>query len=184
MRKEKILDPFLAFLPAIFVVLTTIAGVTWIILSQVTGILAILKVFMTGVKILTFVSGVGLSVSCAILGITHKLGNYCRSIEPTLYLHENLRIYKKISDYRQEKLQFSYAERSYNSCIFNSYIAKTNKNITVVITVPRNGDAQEILRKRAKTLRKDLTSRFPEYSFGGNFEQLGGFIVLSGSRLS
>ena len=48
--------------------------------------------------------------------------------------------------------------------------------------MPKNGDAQDLLRKKVETLRKDLIYRFPDYSFGGKFEQVGSFMVLQGNH--
>lgn len=113
-----------------------------------------------------------------------SLTSYINSISPTFYLHENLKIHAKISDYRNQNQQLSYAEKNYNSCVFYSYIYinLTHKNITVVITVPRNGEAQELLRKKVETLKNDLISRYSEYSFGGKFEQIGSFMILRGNH--
>lgn len=150
-------------------------------LSSLTGFLSILKIFMPITKVLTFISGTGFMISLSVLGLKHNLIDYCKSIEPTLYLHENLKIHAKASDYRKDSQILSYPEKNYNSCVFNSYISLSKNKIKVVITVPKNGEAQDLLNKKLLNLRKDLIFRFPEYSFGGKFEQFGGFKVLQGN---
>lgn len=181
MQKKRILDPFLAFLPVIFTLLTIGAEIVWIILAHSTGILTILKIFMPIAKVSTILGLSGFLICLSILVAKNAFLTYARSIPLTLYLHENLKIYKKISDYRKENQPLTYAERTYNACVFNSYIAKKQKTMTVIITVPRNGAAQELLNKNLLNLRKDLVSRFPEYSFGGRFEQVGSYMTLQGS---
>lgn len=181
MQKKRILDPFLAFLPVIFTLLTIGGGIVWSVLVHPSGILTILKIFMPIAKGSTIVGIIGFSICLSILVAKNSFITYVRSISPTLYLHENLKIHPKISSYRNDRERLNYAENSYNSCIFNSYIKKTETEITVVITVPRSGEAQDLLRKKVKSLRTDLISRFPEYSFGGRLEQVGGYMILQGS---
>ena len=181
MQNKKILDPFLIFLPAFFTLLAISFGIVWIILAHITGILAIFKIILPMVEIFTSVGSIGLLICLIVLLVKNNLLTYIKSIFPTLYLHENMKIYAKVSDYRNNQQPLNQAERAYNTCIFNSYILLEKKIITIIITVPRNGESQEILNKKISTLRKDLVSRFPDYSFGGHFEQVGSYMILQGS---
>lgn len=179
--ERKIVDPFLVFLPVIFMLITVVSSIVWIILDHINGILSFFKILIPVIETFTIIGLIGLLICLTFLLVKNTFMTYIRSIPLTLYLHENLKIYKKVSDYRNERQPFNYAERSYNSCIFNSYIVQTQSAMTVVIAIPRNGEAQEILNKKIITLRKDLISRFPEYSFSGKFDQFGGFKVLQGN---
>lgn len=180
--KRKIIDPFLIFLPVIFAFITACGDIVWLLLSHSTGILSFFKIITPIIKTFTIGGLIGLLICLVILLVKNAFITYIRSISPTLYLHENLKIYKKVSDYRNNQQALNQAERTYNTCILNSYVWLEKKNITIIITVPRNGEAQEILNKKILILRNDLIARFPEYSFGGKFEQTGGFMMLQGSR--
>lgn len=182
MQKEKFLDPFFTFLPALFLILFVISSLLWAIFTRSTGILVILKSLLPLVRITTLVSGTGLIVCITTLLVKHTFLSYFMSIPPTLYLHENLKIHTKISDFKNEPQPLTYVQRIYNSCVLNSYFWLGKKDIAVIITMPKNGDAQDLLRKKVETLRKDLIYRFPDYSFGGKFEQVGSFMVLQGNH--
>ncbi|MCI6882008.1 MAG: hypothetical protein MR841_02985 [Lactobacillus johnsonii] len=180
---KKIIDPFFMFLPAIFTVGLVVSGVLWLFLAQLYGILAILKIVLPIIKLSAIVSSVGFFACFAILVITKNFVTYIKSISPTLYVHENLKIYAKISDYRNSPQSLTYSQKAYNSCSFNSYIWLGENEVKVVIMLPRNNEAQELLISKLPNLRRDLASRF-SYSFGGKFEQIGGFMVLTGSRIN
>ena len=180
--KKKIINPFIMLLPAIFTLTLVASSLIWFFLSQLTGPLAIFKVFLPLARIATVVCGIGFVACLVILIVKRCLKAYIKSITPTVYLHENLKIHTRVSDYKNGEQPLSSIEREYNSCIFYSYIALEEKTLTVVVTVPRGGEAQEILTKRLVTLRKDLIPRFSSYSFDGEFEQVGNFMILQGSR--
>ena len=100
MRRKRILDPFLAFLPAFLLVLFVISLLLWIMLNRSTGILIILKSLLPLVRITALVSSTGLVVCVTTLLVKHTFLSYFMSIPPTLYLHENLKIHTKISDFK------------------------------------------------------------------------------------
>lgn len=180
--KEKIINPFIMLLPAIFTLTLVALGLIWLFLIQLTGPLAIFKIFLPIARIATVISGIGFVVCLVVLLVKGNLKAYIRSITPTIYLHDNLKVHARVSDYKNDRQPLSSVEREYNSCIFNSYIFLEEKTLTVVVTVPKGGEAQEILNKRLSILRKDLVPRFSDYSFDGRFEQVGNFMILQGSR--
>ena len=112
--KKKIINPFIMLLPAIFTLTLVASSLIWFFLRQLTGLLAIFKIFLPIARIATVVSGIGFVACLVILIVKRCLKAYINSVTPTIYLHDNLRVHARVSDYKNGRQPLSSVEREYN----------------------------------------------------------------------
>lgn len=181
MKQEKIIDPFVFWLPVVCVGAFVGSGLIELAVNKIALLNALLGQLLPLIWIIFLVSGVGELVCLIVLLVKHNLKDYLCSFNPTFDFHESLKIYPKYSEYKDRQQYLNIVESMFNSCARSSYVWKTSNSIKFVIQVPRSSEAHEILAKKLPNLRSDIVARYSQYSFDGKFVQIGSYCVLEGS---
>ncbi|MBW8036960.1 hypothetical protein E0700_01190 [Lactobacillus helveticus] len=177
MNHKRVIEPVVVFLPLLSAGLFIICAILMILISKITILKFLLK-YVLGLGVASFI---GIMISLIILFVKKELLSYLESIFPTLELHDSLKVYPKVSDFKNQNQRLNRAENDYNWCVRMSYFWQTTRNIRIVIPVPINLDARTIMDERLLKLRKDIVARYTSYSFG-KFEQIGGYMILQGNH--